>query len=287
MGDIIIPSSLKNASYYKLQVGTKSLKLSVFETENVIHLYIGGPSLYCIYATIHTEQSLFVSHGIHDKSVGTLEQIYYNKSCSLEHNFVRGVDTNMIIKVLITYIKRTYKYVRTLQFNDASTRTCNNSIPVSLASMTYLYSGSTWYQKNFNAYLSDDYSSRFASLVQAYNERKLQYTWEMFRDLYAKGPLPLSEDELTGLFSQAPTWQYFFASIVEQIGISEFCNFVSPWLTNFMRQVMKHDIILFPYLLNLDNFKNIQYTITPYTNVGGCRRKFTRKTQRKIPQNEL
>lgn len=286
MGDIIVPSSLKNVYYYKIQVGAKSLKMSVFETENVIHLYIGGPTLYCIYATIHTEKSLFVKHGIHNKSVGTLEQIYYNKSCSLEHNFVRGIDTNMIIQVLITYIKQKYSYVRTLQFNDASTRTCDNTLPVSLASMTYIYTGSTWYQKNYNAYLSSNNSDKLRLLEDAYNERKLQFTWEMFRDLYAKGNLPLPESDMKIAFTHSNTWQDFFAYIQTKIGISEFCNFVAPWLTNFMRQVMKHDIILFPYNFNLDDFKSVKLHITPYTNTGG-RRKFTRKAQRKVPQHEL
>ncbi len=288
MGDIYAPSSCKSTNLYKLHVGgagekSKSLKLSIYTTENVVHIYIGGPSKYCIYATLHTPNSIYVQRGLHDSSIGTIEHIYYNKSCSLEHNFVRGIDTNMILRLLITYIKQHYSYVKSLNFYDASSRTCDNGETVSLAAMTYLYSGSTWYEKNFNAYLSLTNARKFTQIEDQYNLQKRQYSWQLFSELYLKGALPLPEHSLQTLFDKARTWGEFFQPCYELLGISEFCKFVSPWLTLFIRQVMRHEFISLPYLFDVDDFTDIIYTRSPYVSTGG---RFTRKQSRKRPKDE-
>lgn len=284
MGEIVPPSYI-HSDFYKLKVGQKHLKLSIYETENLINIYIGGPKLYCIHATVNKENSIFVQNGIYHKSIGTIEQIYYNQQCSLEHNFMRGVDTNMIILLLCQYIKDKYPYVTCLKFNDASSRTCNSGTTVSLATMTYLYTGMTWYQKNFYAIISPNSISKFNTIIDKYNDRKRLYTWEAFNEIFIKGPLPLDEETIKNMYEAANTWEEFFKPLVKRISIGEFCDFIGPWLPKFVSDVLKYDFISIPYMFVLNNLRSIEYTILPFS--GGSRRNFTKKRLRREPRNEM
>ena len=286
MGEIFPPSSYISKNIFRVGVGNKNLKMTIFETENIINIYIGGPTLYCIHASINKENSVFVQRGIYDKSVGTIEQIYYNRECSLEHNFARGVDTNMIILLVCQYIRDNYPYVSYLKFNDASSRTCDNGTATSLAAMTYLYSGLTWYQKNFEAIMAPNAVAKFNNLIEAYNARKQQYTWAAFREIFIKGPLPLSEEEMQEMYEVATTWRDFFGPLKERIKVFAFCNFISPWLPKFIADILKHEFMSIPYMFVLERLRPVEYTLMTYST-GGRRRVFTKKNRRRAPRNEM
>jgi hypothetical protein len=79
MGDIIPPSRYIKNEFFKIKVGSKHLKMSIYETDNLINIYIGGPKLFCIHATVNKPESIFVQRGIHKLHVGSIEKIYYNQ----------------------------------------------------------------------------------------------------------------------------------------------------------------------------------------------------------------
>lgn len=285
MGEIVPPSYI-HSDFYKLKVGQKHLKLSIYETDNLINLYIGGPKLYCIHATVNKSNSIYVQRGMCDKTIGTIEQIHYNQQCSLEHNFIRGLDTNMIILLLGQYIEDTYPYVTHLKFNDASSRTCDDGTDISLAAMTYLYSGMTWYQKNFNAIIDPSKIDKYNGIVEKYNERKKLYSWDIFKEMFIKGQLPLPEEVMAEMFNSAETWQDFFGPLVNTIQIGKFCNFMGPWLPKFIADVLEYDFLSIPYMFVLNKLRPVEYEILPFTN-GGKRRNFTKKQLRRPPRNEM
>lgn len=286
MGDIVPPSRYIKAEFYKIKVGTKHLKMTTYETENMVNMYIGGPKLYCIHATVNKPESIFVQRGMDKLHIGSIEQIYYNKQCSLEHNFTKGIDTNMIINLLCQYVRDKYPYVTHLKFNDASHRACDNGIEVSLMVMTFLYSGMTWYQKNFHAIVVPEQIARYNKIITNYNEQKEKYSWNSFNEIFIKGKLPLHEHEMEALYNSAETWLDFFTPLMEKIDISEFCNFISPWLPKFIDIILKHDFLIIPYLLILEKLRPVEYTITKYIE-GGKRKTFTRKHPKKLPRNYM
>lgn len=286
MGDIIPPSRYIKNEFYKIKVGSKHLKMSIYETENLINIYIGGPKLFCIHATVNKPESIFVQRGIHKLHVGSIEKIYYNQQCSLEHNFVRGVDTNMIIYLLCQYVRDKYSYVTHLQFSDASSRTCDNGTDVSLMVMTYLYSEMTWYQKNFEAIVVPDQVAKLKEIVKKYNEQKQLYTWEEFNEIFIKGSLPIPENKIKEMYDSAETWMHFFNPLMTQIKIAKFCNFISPWLSTFIERVLKYEFLGIPYMFVLDKLPLIEYEITPFIS-GGRRKNFTKKRARRAPRNEM
>jgi hypothetical protein len=93
--------------------------------------------------------------------------------------------------------------------------------------------------------------------------------------------LPIEESNMKHMFETSQTWQEFFTTIRNTIGISKFCSFISPWIKTFMKIVFKFDFgsVKFLTLFNRPQHQPLlEYTIQPYTIQGG---KYTRKAPRK------
>ena len=180
--------------------------------------------------------------------------------CSLEHNFARGQDTKQLLYFLIQYIHNTYPAVKVLQFNDLSTRKCDNMTEVNLAVMAYLYTEKTWYEKNFSATIAKQSKNAFDDIIIKWNKSKIQTPWYIIKDMiYNYKELPFTEKELEELYNhkelqlhlteqelisiykdisvaKITSWKDFFEPIFKKIGISQFCIFVSPWLDSFISE---------------------------------------------------
>ena len=254
-----------------LKVGSKSLLLTIHENAFSIMLYIGGHDLYCVNVFLSKSDNLIS---------GDLVHIYYNVNCSLEHNFQRGIDTNMIICLLMSYISRMYPLIETLKFNDASFRVCDNKYIVELPQMNYITSGKTWYEKHFGVYLDTKEKERFLEYERKFQAAKKTTSWAYFRS-FITSELPFSEEEAEKLYDSVDSWQEFFRPVLDKIGISQFCIFVSPWLNTFFLKFFKKSFVSFDYLMPITN--SVKFTETQYVHGG---QRFTRKVIYKRPQDD-
>jgi hypothetical protein len=254
---------------YTLKLLTKSLRLVVYETSTSFLLYIGGHEIYCINVQIFKESSGY------DISEGNLIKIRYDTVCSLENNFVRGIDTTMILRVMCDYISKNYSYVKVLRFTDQSTRACNNGSTVNLYEMSFLTTGHTWYEKHFGAYLTKKSQSSFDDAVRRFQELKKNTRWVLVRDTITS-ELPLPESTLEDMYTKADTWQDFFSPLSIQMGIPKFCEFVSPWLDIFIKSHLHLQFMGLTYLLPITPM-NTPYTITTYQRGG---KRLTRKAMK-------
>jgi hypothetical protein len=253
-----------------LKVGSKTLRLVIHESDNYITLYIGGHTKYCIYGFIIKEGSGVARQD--DITIGEFSKIHYNLECSLEHDFKRGVDSNMILKVLLSYISKYYSYVKYLKFDDASYRTCDNGLHVDLAEMTYITTGKTWYEKNFGAIMTSSTRDIFNKAEERFKKSKSETSWDTFCGTVNNDIIKIVPNAKK-LYEEAETWQSFFAPVREHMGIEKFCPFVAPWLEQFMRTSFGTKFIKFEYLMPLEPNK-IEFTELPYARGG---KKFTRK----------
>jgi hypothetical protein len=148
--------------------------------------------------------------------------VRYDLQCSLEHSFLKGIDTKQII-FLVQYINNTYPAVKELIFSDLSTRHCDNNVDVNLAVMTYLYSEQTWYEKNFGAYIA-------LTSEQEYTRIKLEYElldennikkvdWETICETIVNNITltKMSNIELEELYNKSKSWRDFFEPIYNKI----------------------------------------------------------------------
>lgn len=257
-----------------VKIGTKTLLMTLRETTDTINIYIGGHDLYCLNIFILKENSIYSR--MRDTSIAHLPGIDFNRECSLEYNFNRGLDTTMLLKFSITYIQKTYPHVRGISFNDASYRTCDNGQNVSLAMMSYITSGQTWYEKHFGAYLDAKSKVKFIPVEKEFIESKKTFTWEMMNTLI-ESEFPIEKEKVKELFDSAGTWQEFFGPLKEKLGISEFCIFIAPWIPKFIQLTMDDTILGLHYILPIQDY-GIVYSISDYQRGG---KRFTRAIKKK------
>jgi hypothetical protein len=278
MGSIQPPKSAGAPTFVKLNLATKSLKLSIYETIDTITLFIGGHNVYCIEAMLYKKDSIFVKRLNYPAHVGLLTQVYYNINCSLEKNFQKGVDTMRILHVLCAYIRKHYPYVTILSFTDASYKTCDNNIDVELAEMTFLRTGKTWYEKNYSAYLEESYIPQYNEMLHKLDIAKKTMTWNDFSQFIA-GECSMYNKEMEELYNSAIVWQDFFGPLSTKIGISEFCIFVAPWLHKFFMAITNASFASFKYRMPLDKIPGIEYSESQYVRGG---RRFTQKRMKRM-----
>lgn len=253
-----------------ITIGRKKLKMVIHESNKDIDIYIGGHDIFCIHATLIKRDNI---------SIGFLNKVRYDSVCSLENDFVRGIDTSLIIKLLLTYIARNYKNIKSISFNDTSSRECDNGELISLANMTFVIHGKTWYEKNYGAFLKDKALETFNSYNKDFQKRKIETDWDTLTSfipdlLHTSVP----EEELKTIYEVSKTWQEFFKTILEKIEISNFCEFVQPWIEKFMKYFFKGTLMNLLYNMPIVDY-NIEYTETQYQRGG---HKYTRRRARKI-----
>lgn len=259
----LIPDLRRTPIRKLVKFNNKTAVMTIDESDVSYTIYIGNPEIYCIDSLI--EKPKYSD----SPETGHLSKIRYDSECSLEHDFERGVDTNNLLKILLTYIARNFKQVKSLTFQDLSTRDCDNGMPVNLALMTYLWKGQTWYQKNFGAYLEGYNKERFDTLEKKFQEKKKNglVTWNIMKNMMPLD-LPLPEDEMKQYFESAEIWQEFFKPIVDKIGIAAFCNFISGWIDRFILQFFNVPFISIQYNLPVKEYNDIQFTISDYVRGG-------------------
>lgn len=258
----------------------KSYVLKIRESPDTILLYIGGYTHYCLECQIYTEKSFMKR--IKDITIGDLSHVYYNENCAIHQTFIRGDDTKRILRLLVSYLQNTYPKIRGFTLNDESYRECDDRQTVDLAIMYYILHGKTWYMTTLDAnFLNESDAKRFHECESQFNQYKQTMTWENMNE-FITVKLPIDEPKMKLLYESTETWQTFFTSIRNTIGISKFCSFIAPWIKTFMKSLFKFDfgsvkfITLFnsPYHTPL-----LEYSIQPYTHQGG--KKYTRKAPHK------
>jgi hypothetical protein len=275
MGDIVAPSEYKSVVVETLKVGSKSIKLTKYIGENSDTIYLGGHTKYCIDALIHKPESSFDKRGI-DISDAFLSRLYYNESCSLEHDFRRGIDSTMILNLCISYIKKNYTHIRTVSFSDTSYRTCDNGSDVELAEMQYIRTGKTWYQTHFGAYMDSSDTRKLTACSERFQRNKQFMTWKELKS-YIKGNLPFDEYLLKDMYESSTTWQDFFGNLSDKMGISDFCSFVAPWLHRFIESELKFYFSSARFYIPVDKIKTIDYKSETYQQAD---KRFTQKVRR-------
>jgi hypothetical protein len=252
---------------YILHVGKKTILLTVHENKGTMTLYIGGLRHFCVKAQVMLPGSAY--DGVFDIRIGDLPHVQYNQLCNLEGNFKRGVDTTMILRTMLTWIHTNYPHVTHLRFTDTSWRDCYDKT-ISLAKMSYLLYGKTWYQKHFDAFVDPDYASSLREAEERFAAWKSKITWDMLCDSI-EYCVPYKHE-----FESAKTWQEFFRAVRDDMGVADFCEWVSPWI----------DLVMDKYMgLNLQSIKwympvvsSVSYTATPYQEGRGRRIRKTHKS---------
>jgi hypothetical protein len=266
MANIEPPSGALPPTNYALKVApNKTLKLSVYETSYGFTLFIGGHSKFCVEALIPKSES-----------VGLLSQVHTHLSCSLEHDFRKGIDTKMAIKLLCSFIHNNYPWIKELSLNDTSYKDCDHIYRVNLYEIMYITTGKTWYEKNFGATLRGGDLKTFRERDRQFQLKKQTIPFDTLVFYHFRNKLPaIDRHELEGWYNGSNTWQEFFNKIVDRIGIADFCIFAAPWLNAFVANTMRYYFTSGMYYIIIDDSMLLPYEQSRYQRGSG--RRFTRK----------
>jgi hypothetical protein len=254
-----------------LKIDNKTIILSTSETNKSINIYLGGEKHWCLHCELSKD-------GNQIKEEGYLIKIRYDMLCSVEESIQRGGDMTKLLKLLIQHIHNTYPAVKCILFNDSSTRRCDNGYDTNLAVMTYLYSGKTWYEKNFYATIAQQSKDALQSIVTKLNKSKEDTSWSIIKEvMYNYKDLPFTEKELESHYTDnSKTWIDFFEPIVKKIGVSNFCIFISPWIDSFILKYF-NNLMGLTYALPIMS-TNINYVKAAY--IGGRYKSFFKRARR-------
>jgi hypothetical protein len=274
--DYPLPRDNETVTQNAILVGkSNTFLIQTYESPKTISIYVGGHTKWCINCDLSKKDNKI-------QPLGYLNQIRYDIQCSLEHSFLKGKDTKILMYFLVQYINNTYPDVKELLFSDLSTKQCDDNKDVNLAVMTYLYTDQTWYEKNFGAYISPISDEEFKRIKTHYkkvdenNNNKVD--WEEMRETIDNNELltKMTDTDMEELYNKTTTWKEFFETIFEKIKIENFCIFISSWLPKFINKYF-NNLQGLKYILPIRDY-NIKYIESKYTRGG---RRYTRKMIRK------
>lgn len=282
MGDIIPPRNYTTVERKILEVNNKQVKLTVYKGDTIDTIFIGGHTKFCIDAVVQKADTEFAKRG-GNVSNAFVSKVYYDINCSLDGKLRGSLDTNIIICLLISFLKNNYSHLKTVTFKDTRTRECGNHQYVNLAEISYVRTGKTWYETHFHAYVDPLYESNLKQCHTKFTDTKKIITWEHMNE-YMSGPLPIDELEMKQFFEEATTWQDFFGPLSDQITIPQFCELVAPWLHTFLNLHFGFSLCSVNYVIPLTSFNPIQYTTIDSIRGG---RRLTQKKRKQRPTNEM
>jgi hypothetical protein len=277
----LIPTPRKDikVNRFIVEAEEKQFIVTLHETPDTYTIYIGGKTKYCAEGFIIKRSS---SLQYLQKNSARLSQVYYDKGCTIDEDFERGVDTRLIIKLLISFIHHYLPHITKIKLSDKSTRTCDNSVEIKLYQFSYIIYGKTWYEKNFNAYLEDDYLKYFSEKAEKFQAKKKELSWDIFKS-FTINEFPIDENIIKDLYNKANSWQEFFEPLNKLMTPSKLCIFLAPWLDNFITSYMGFIFSSLEYTIPVE--KNIiSFTVTKYLH-GGLRKytyKKIRNSKKKI-----
>jgi len=253
------------------RIRKKTFILTIFELEQSYQLYIGNYDVFCI------DVQLFKGDENHAVT-GILTKARWDKDCSLDDPFEKGDDSILIIRFLMSYIKKQYPYVKDVIFNDMSTKECDNGGSVNLAGMKVLMDGHTWYEEHFEATMYEPYRELYNKLKENITSYKQKMSFDTFSGYAKPSNTGIPVEEIRALYDASKTWQAFFSGMREKLGISKLCIWLSHngWFNLFIDSVLRFNTMSIQFVLETSTSNyDITYRVI-HTN-GGKRTKRKRR----------
>lgn len=174
-----------------------------------------------------------------------LPHLMYEPECTIGSDLEKGIGSELIIKTLLRYAYNKIKDINIFSFDDMSHIDCKeknlstspprkHQIPLKLSYFSIAYNSKTWYEKHFNAKMTNK------EIYNKYKER-IKFLVEPAEKVEFKRFLEISKPPveqiilLTKYYEQAKTYREFF----NNIPYKDRCELLLPWLTNFMQYYLK------------------------------------------------
>lgn len=242
----------------------------MFRTPHATHKVVLNPlaNSYNFLVKIEgTNGASCVEIFIKKKTLSLVAQIYSEEDCSHDGTLMDGATVDMIKGSLqICFV---FFGITQFELNDESNIECDTTPvprkrikPLSLAQLTIIKYGQTWYERNFQAYLKNE-SDRIAYTKGLENLNKpITMSFNDFSEYISL--YPEQEVALKPFYTTSSTWSEFLKKIPKE----KHCELLY-WAPEFINRLMKFNVRYPLWVIDLEKMTNT--TVLIFTNNVSCR----------------
>jgi hypothetical protein len=269
-------SSNTYVSKKRLILGNMVYTMTIYDSPNGINFYIGSNKIYCIDINIFkNNDGSFVNFAL-------LSKIRKDSECYAGGVYEEGVTSSNLFKFAIQFLFDKFPTIEKLHFNDTSNIPCDNGFQMNLATLKFLTTGKTWYEKSFHAVLvSESDKHTIQNHIQRLNKLKQDTPYEVFANKFPINSIQLPLEYIIELYNNTNTWQDFFMAIETKVGKHKFCNILSEKYYAFVDGFLGiPNFEAFKYEVNITNIHQ-KYELEDISG-GGSRIKKVKKTRKRL-----
>jgi hypothetical protein len=205
--------------------------------------------------------------------------VRYEPECTMGNNLEKGGGTAIMLKTILRYVFNKIPSITIFTFEDMSHIDCVEMDlsklpprkplrPISLAYLSIAYNSLTWYEKYFDATMTDtDRYTKYRSTLDFLTNPKLKPDFLSF--LQIAQPPQNQLDFLKKVYEETDTYRAFFNSIP----FNDRCELLRPWLKTFMEHYLNGIYSPYNWAINVTSPK-----IKHNSFIGGLRKKGKRNT---------
>ena len=166
--------------------------------------------------------------------------VSYEPECTTENNLEKGGGTAIMLKTFLRYVYKKIPSVNIFTFEDMSHIDCaekdlskspprNQIRPLSLAYLSIAYNSCTWYEKYFDAKMTDkERYTKYQNLMKFLTNPGDKPDFITF--LQIAQPPQNQIEYLKKIYEEADTYRAFFNTIP----FNDRCEILRPWLKTFI-----------------------------------------------------
>jgi hypothetical protein len=221
---------------------------------------IGGKKKGCVNILVNGK------HGILGlNKFAELSFIQYDKRCNMNASLETGKGTKHMLKTALSIVFKLYPWIDGITLVDVSGKMCNpKGHEISLSRMSIALHGKTWYERHFNARLGNEnlrkiYKNRLKFLTVKSSKPK---TYTEFSGFFSiKG----NNEVAKAIYETSDTFRSFFKTLKSHMTESELCEYMFPWITEFIDAILDENINRFftaAWLIRKDDIEVVEFSKT-------------------------
>lgn len=169
------------------------------------------------------------------KEIATIQWIGFNKKCSVRNDLLNGEGTRHMVRVAMTIVINAFNWITKFKLTDASRVKCIEGLEMSLANLSFVTNGKSYYEKYLRAYLQhEEYRTKYGEASKVLSDPYKKLPIQDFGDLF-----PI--DKFTqGIYERSTTYLEFFNNLKDECKKADkvFCEVVHSWLDSFVRFIL-------------------------------------------------
>lgn len=213
--------------------------IMAFEDRIISHTFkIGGDYDNCISVSYTYNNNKPVS--------ATIPHALYEPECSTENPLEKGEGTVIMLKTLLKHVYSKIPTIHIFSFDDMSNIDCvekdlKKSIPrsptkpLNLAYFSIAYNSETWYEKQFNAKMTNSSKyTKYKKSLEFLTDPTAKLDFIKFLEITK--PNETDYKYLESVYNKSKTYREFFEAMPK----TKRCDILFNWLTSFMEYYLKN-----------------------------------------------